>query len=186
MAARKRTIALRLLPKPDTCILCLNDHAHLRISNTGHDLLEYCRWRAQSIPVSEEQDALALSLCRGTWLHPLTHARTLPHALQEAHTSAFDVGAVVATHDGLDGFGGLVGVVEGDGADVVVQDMSLDNAVQQSAADEAKLTVDGGSGAADVGPGLAVVVRKGRVSVLEEGDGNWKRMSARCFWSHSN
>ena len=76
------------------------------------------------------------------------------------------------THDGLDGLGGLVGVVEGDGGDVVVQDMGFHNAVQQLAADEAEFAVDGCGGAAGVGPGGGGVVGEAGVGVLEEGDGD--------------
>jgi hypothetical protein len=78
----------------------------------------------------------------------------------------------VAAHDLLDGVGGLVGVVEGNGADVVVQDVRLDDAVQERAADEAELAVDSRGGAAGVGPGLSVVVGERGVGVLEEGDGD--------------
>jgi len=78
----------------------------------------------------------------------------------------------VAAHDGLDGLGGLVGVVEGDLADVVVQDVGLDDAVEEVAADEAELAIDGGSAAADVVPLLSSVVGERGVGVLEEGDGD--------------
>jgi hypothetical protein len=63
-------------------------------------------------------------------------------------------------------------VVEGDGRDVVVQDVRLDDAVHQVAADEAELAVDGGRGAAGEGPGVTGVVRERGVGVLEEGDGD--------------
>ena len=76
-------------------------------------------------------------------------------------------------HDGLDGLGGLVGVVEGDGGDVVVENVGLDDAVEEVAADETEFTVDGGGGAADVVPGRGLVVGERRVGVLEVGDGNY-------------
>lgn len=96
-----------------------------------------------------------------------------PEALDEAEGAAAGVGAVVLAHDLLDGLGGLVGVVEGDGADVVVQDVGLDDAVEEGAADEAELAVDGGGGAADVVPALGAIVGKRGVGVLEEGDGDF-------------
>lgn len=75
-------------------------------------------------------------------------------------------------HDGLDGLGGLIRVVEGDAADIVVEDMSLDDAVEKVAADEAHLTINGSSGTTDEVPLIVGVVGKGRVGVLKEGDGN--------------
>lgn len=78
-------------------------------------------------------------------------------------------------HDGLDGFAGLVGMVEGDGAHVVVQDMGLDDAVQELAADEAELAVDGGRSAAHVVPALGAVVRNCRIGVLQVRNGNFDR-----------
>ena len=54
----------------------------------------------------------------------------------------------------------------------MVEDVGLDNAVEELAADEAEFAVDGGSGAAGEVPGVASVVRKGRIGVLEVGDGN--------------
>lgn len=75
-------------------------------------------------------------------------------------------------HNGTDGVGGLVGVVEGNGADVVVQDVGLDDAVEKVSADETHLAVDGGSGATDEVPLVTGIVRQGRIGVLKEGDGN--------------
>ena len=76
----------------------------------------------------------------------------------------------MTAHDGLDGLGGLVGVVEGDGGDVVVKNVGLDDTVEEMTSDEAKLTVDGSSGTTSVGPGVGVVVGEGGVGVLQEGD----------------
>ena len=63
-------------------------------------------------------------------------------------------------HDGLDGLGGLVGAVEGDGGHIVVEYMSLDDAVEQVAADEAEFAVDGCSRATGKGPSVSVIVRQ--------------------------
>lgn len=73
-------------------------------------------------------------------------------------------------HHRLDSFRSFISVVKWDGGDVVVQDMGLDDTVEDVAADEAEFAVNCGGGAADVGPGIAGVVGKGWVSVLEEGD----------------
>jgi len=78
----------------------------------------------------------------------------------------------VLAHDWFDGLGCLVSVVEGDGGDVVVKDMGLNDAVKKGTANEAKFAVDGRSGATDVIPTGSGVVRKGWVGVLEECDSN--------------
>lgn len=78
--------------------------------------------------------------------------------------------AVVLAHDLLDSLGGLIGMVEWDGADVVMSDVSLDDSMQQSTADESKFTVDCGCGTTGEVPGLVVVVRKSGVSVLQVSD----------------
>lgn len=82
------------------------------------------------------------------------------------------LGAVVGAHHALDGVAGLVGVVKGDVADVVVQDVGLNDAVQDVAADEAEVAVNGGGGAAGEVPCFGLVVGESRVGVLEEGDGD--------------
>ncbi len=61
-------------------------------------------------------------------------------------------------HGRLNGLGGLVCVVEGDGADVVVEDVCFDDSVEQLTADEAKFTVDRGGSASSIGPCRRCVV----------------------------
>lgn len=78
----------------------------------------------------------------------------------------------MATHDWLDGFGSLVGVVKWNGADVVVKNVSLDDTVEKGTADETKFAVDGCGGTTDIVPALTRVVGKGWIGVLEVGDGN--------------
>lgn len=78
----------------------------------------------------------------------------------------------MAAHDRLDSLGRLVCVVERDGANVVVEDMGLNDAVKKAAADEAKFTINGGGGSTDVVPASSSVMRKGWVSVLEICDSN--------------
>lgn len=92
--------------------------------------------------------------------------------LQETPWPTANVSAVVTAHDGLDGLGGFVGVVEGDGADVVVEHVGFDDAMEELAADEAEFAVDGGCGAARVGPAGGGVVGERGVGVLQEGDGD--------------
>ena len=78
----------------------------------------------------------------------------------------------MATHDRLDCLGSFVGMVERYRGDVVMKDMRLDNTVHQGATDEAEFTVNGGSGASGVAPGLGSVMRKRWISVLKERDGH--------------
>jgi hypothetical protein len=59
----------------------------------------------------------------------------------------------------------------------VVQHVRLDDAVEELPADEAELAVDGGGRAARVRPGLGLVVRQGRVRVLQERDADWERLA---------
>jgi hypothetical protein len=77
------------------------------------------------------------------------------------------------THDWLDGLGSFIGVVEWDGADVVVEDVGLNNTVEESAANESEFTIDCSSGTTDVVPARTGVVWKCWVGVLKIGDGNW-------------
>ena len=55
----------------------------------------------------------------------------------------------------------------------VVDDVLVNDAVEEVAADEAKVAVDGGEGALDVGPALGVKVGDVGVVVVEVGDGDW-------------
>jgi hypothetical protein len=80
----------------------------------------------------------------------------------------------MTTHNWLDGFGGFICVVERDGADVVVKNVGLDDAVEESAADETKFTINCCSSSTNIVPAFGRVVRKRWVSVLKVGDGNWK------------
>lgn len=75
-------------------------------------------------------------------------------------------------HNLLDGLGSLVGVVKGDRADIVVQDVGLNDTMEQVAADKTKLAIDRGGGTSDEVPLLGGVVRKRGVSVLKECNGN--------------
>lgn len=125
---------------------------------------------ADAIDVAEEQDVLVLALGTFIRLHPLARPRVLVQGPNEAERATLDIASIVLAHDGLDGLGRFVGVVEGDGGDVVVQDVRLDDAVEKAAADEAELAVNGSRGAAGKVPGRASVVGKSRVGVLEVGD----------------
>lgn len=115
---------------------------------------------------------LARTLSLGRGLDPLAHPRGLVHGLDESDGTIGGIRSVVSAHDRLDGLGGLVGMVEGDGRHIVVQDVSLNDAMEEPAADEAELAVDGSSSTLDEGPLLTGVVGEGGVGVLKEGNGN--------------
>ena len=55
----------------------------------------------------------------------------------------------------------------------MVQDVSLDDAMEQLSTDEAELAVDGGCCAARKVPGFRLVVWERRVGVLKVGDGDY-------------
>jgi hypothetical protein len=55
----------------------------------------------------------------------------------------------------------------------VVDHVVLNDAVEEVAADEAKLAVDGGQSSLDKGPVLGIIVRHIDVGVVQVGDGNY-------------
>ena len=134
------------------------------------------RWLlTQSVAVAEKHNPLILTLRPDIRLNPLTPSSRLPHRLQEPPRTALHIGAVVLAHNRLNSFRSLVGIVEWDGGDVVVKDVGFDDAVEDVAAYEAEFAIDGGGGAANVGPAVAKVVGKGRVGVLQEGNRDCRR-----------
>lgn len=52
----------------------------------------------------------------------------------------------------------------------MMADVGADDVMEEMGIDEAKVTVNGGSGTAGEGPGVVVVMGEGAVGVLEEGD----------------
>ncbi len=78
----------------------------------------------------------------------------------------------MTAHDRLDGFGCLVCVVEGDGANVVVKDVGFNNTVEESATDKTELAIDCRSGSTNIVPAFGRVMGKSGISVLKVGDGN--------------
>lgn len=134
-------------------------------------LLRY-RWDSKSVPVPEENNTLVFTLSTITWLNKLTPASRSPQSSNEAPSSALGIRFIVLAHNLLNGLGGFVGIVERNGGDEVVGDVGLDDTVEEMTADESEFTINGGSGSASVGPGFRVVMRKRRVGVLEESNGN--------------
>ena len=76
----------------------------------------------------------------------------------------------MATHHRLDGFSGFVGVVEWDDGYVVVQDVGFDYPVEQGAADESELAVNGGCRSASKTPRFGSVMGDRRIGVLQVRD----------------
>jgi hypothetical protein len=109
----------------------------------------------------------------------LAPAGARPQTPQEADRAILDIGTIMTTHDWLDGFGGFICVVEGDGADIVVKDMGFNNTVEESATNETEFTIDCCSSSANIVPGSSCVVRKSWISVLEVGDSNWELLVSR-------
>lgn len=109
--------------------------------------LELHGGNTDTVGVTVEEDAGVLALGSRRGLDPLADTSAVPHGLEEAKRTSVGVRPVVGTHDLLDGLAGLVGVVEGNGAHIVVKDVSLDDAVEDVAANEAELAVNGGSSA---------------------------------------
>lgn len=135
----------------------------------GHHL---GRRNADAVAVTVEHDTLALANGTLGGLNPVADTGGGPHGLEETSPAGVGLSAVVVAHDALDGIAGLVGVVEGDVADIVVQHVGLDDTVEDVAADEAEVAVDGSGSAAGEVPHFRLVVRESGVGVLKECNGN--------------
>lgn len=127
--------------------------------------------------ISEEEDSLAVLDGSRARLDPLAHARTAIEGLNESNRSLRRVCPVVLAHDGLDGLGGFVGMVEGDRAHVVVENMGLDDTVEEMSANKTEFAIDCRGGATHEIPLLGGVVGERRVSVLEESNGDYEKQT---------
>lgn len=76
-------------------------------------------------------------------------------------------------HDWLDCLSGFVGMVEWNSADIMVQDVGFNDAVEQVSTNKAEFTINCRRGAASEGPSVGRIVWQGRISVLEVGNRNW-------------
>lgn len=77
-------------------------------------------------------------------------------------------------HDRLDGFRCLICVIEWDCGNIVMKNVCFDNAVKKLAANKTKLAIYRSSSTTGVGPGMGLIMRKRRVSMLEVGDGDFE------------
>lgn len=84
------------------------------------------------------------------------------------------IGLVVVSHDLSNVNASLTSVVEWNGRDEMVADMSANNVVEEMGVNKAEITINGSRGTASKIPGLGIVVRHGCVGVLEEGDSHYQ------------
>ena len=111
-----------------------------------------------SIPVAEEQHTGILASRALYWLNPLAPSDVSPETVNKSNWTIHNVCTIVLAHDGFDSCGGFISVVEGDGADVMMKNVSFDDSVKELSANKPKFAIDSGSGASSVGPGGGSVV----------------------------
>lgn len=93
---------------------------------------------------------------------------------QRVQEALFFLFVVVLAKHRLDCFGSLLGVVKGDAAEKVVNDMVINDFVEEVAANESGCPVNSGQCSFGIGPGLCGVVWNSRVSVLKICDSDCK------------
>lgn len=98
--------------------------------------------------------------------------RSVPQALQESNGATLRVAAVVTTHHRLDSFACLVGMVEGNETDIMVENVGFDDSMEELSTNESEFAVDCRRGTTGVGPSIRSIVRKRRVGMLKECDRN--------------
>lgn len=123
-------------------------------------------WDTEVVAVSKEPHCLALADGRLARLHPLAPPHAFPHALEKPNRAAFDVGPVVLSHDGFDGFSRLASMVERDGGNSMMQNVRFDNIVEEVVPDETKITVDSGRSSTDVVPRFGLVMGQRGIGVV--------------------
>src|SRR2546423_3213886 len=101
-----------------------------------------CRWQSDAVLVAVEHDASKLTGRVLVRLNPLACSHRCPHTLQKSKTSSSCITAVVAAHYRLDCFGCLIRMAERDTADIVVEDMGLNDTMPELAANKTKFTVN--------------------------------------------
>lgn len=91
------------------------------------------------------------------------------------------VGPVVLAHNPANVLRSLAGVVERNGGYQVVAHVCTNDVMEEMGINEAKVTINCCSSTTGESPGAAVIVRHGRVGVLEEGNGNFKNKSVKSM-----
>jgi hypothetical protein len=82
----------------------------------------------------------------------------------------------VASHDWFNGLSSFVGVIKWNGANIVVEDVSFNDAVEEGAANKSKFTINRCSCSTNVIPTSCGIVRESWIGVLEIGDGDCLRL----------
>lgn len=90
--------------------------------------------------------------CAFVRFDPITTAERRVHALDEAERTTLGIRSVMSAHDLPDGFSRFIGMVKWDGGDIMMENVSLDDAVEELAANEAELAVNCGGCATGVSP----------------------------------
>lgn len=78
----------------------------------------------------------------------------------------------MTAHDALDSIASLIGVIERDGADIMMKDVSFDDSMEELATHKSEFSIDGCGRASCVRPGLGSVMGQRRIGVLKKGNGN--------------
>ena len=124
------------------------------------------RLNAQPVPISVEENVSSQPFSSIARFNPLTPPSARPQAFQEAYSAVLGIRPVMGAQNRLYSFCRLIGMIEWDHRNVVMEDMSFDNAVEQRTTYEAEFSIDGRCGSGSKSPGLGPIMRNGRVCVL--------------------
>ena len=80
-------------------------------------------------------------------------------------------------HDGFDGLGRFIGIVERNGGDVVMEDVGFNDPVEEMTANETELAIDCCCRSSGKVPSRRLVVRERWIGVLEKGNGHFHIIS---------
>ena len=118
------------------------------------------------------------------WLDPLTVLGRNPYGAEEPPDATLGIGTVMLAHDRYDGLSSFFTMVKWHLGEVMVDNMRLDNAVHEVAANETKVAVNCRGSTTGESPCIRIVVGKGRIGVLQvrypycqsvsKSEGRWK------------
>ena len=110
--------------------LVSNDHSSLRAEFLLTSFSQLCGRSSKAVSVPIEHYTLTFASRALAWLYPLAPPATSPKTSDEAPRSIFNIAPVVFTHYRLDSFCCFIRMVEGDCANVVMQNVCLDDSVE--------------------------------------------------------